>query len=442
MSKTSSTEDEGTKAAVAGVIHTSSHATRISSLADEGLAWDETLCDLTGKFPAGAIENANAEDWFHSWQLNRRVAAKWLAAADADVSNLLFEISKFYACNFEGTFLEFLAPDYPPVEVLTSFWKTMEEHSLSSLEPDPSLVHVATSYFNCSSRKRAAPECGAKLNTQLWFDIKAKEFFESVEGAKKSNSKNLHSAACRACHKSRLPPSVSTLRVVDKLLAAGHAPSYVEEIIRTQALERCGGVINDGRFIATTGTIFNRQRKVRVEQSKHLLSPHQTRRKASDSSREEPRSFSPSSAELSHHSLRNRNRKPNYLAVNSATELSDQEYSYTSSSSVDEPLPRRVTRASRLSTRDGPSYLTNSGGSAMMTDEGDQDEDDDDETEALASLRKIAQTTTPMPVVDRLVTNFASQEDFVSENDESKSKKRSQTSEPDEAPNNKRPMPM
>lgn len=265
-------------------MHTSSHATRISSLADEGLAWEASLCDTSGHLPPNALTHPSAEDWFHSWQLNRRVAAKWLTGANADILQLLFDISKFYACNFEGYFLDFIAPDVPSQSVLNEFMRLIKDHIATNMESDSRLVHVATSYFNCSSRKRAAPECGAKLNTQLWFDAAHLEFFESIEGAKKSNSKNLHSAACRACHKSRLPPSVSTLRVVDRLLSLGHPPAVVEEMIRNQAIAKTGGYADDGRLLATTGTIFNRQRKVRTEQSKQMTSPHPSRRKALSSS--------------------------------------------------------------------------------------------------------------------------------------------------------------
>lgn len=265
-------------------MHTSSHATRISSLADEGLVWEASLCDTSGHLPPNALTHPSAEDWFHSWQLNRRVAAKWLTGANADILQLLFDISKFYACNFEGYFLDFIAPDVPSQAVLNEFMRLIKDHIATNMESDSRLVHVATSYFNCSSRKRAAPECGAKLNTQLWFDAAHMEFFESIEGAKKSNSKNLHSAACRACHKSRLPPSVSTLRVVDRLLSLGHPPAVVEEMIRNQAIAKTGGFADDGRLLATTGTIFNRQRKVRTEQSKQMTSPHPSRRKALSSS--------------------------------------------------------------------------------------------------------------------------------------------------------------
>lgn len=259
------------------VVSASSHATRISSLADEGIAWDESLCDVAGRLPTDALSRPNSEDWFHSWQLNRRVAAKWLHGIDQAMTNFLLDLSKYYACNFEGSFLEFYAPEVPSTAILNEFLRLGREHAASSVDSDANMIHVVTSYFNCSSRKRAAPECGAKLNTQLWFDATNMEFFESIEGAKKSNSKNLHSAACRACHKSRLPPSVSTLRVVDRLLATGHSPSAVEEMVRSQAIAKTGGAADDGRLLATAGTIFNRQRKVRSEQSKKLASPHQTR---------------------------------------------------------------------------------------------------------------------------------------------------------------------
>jgi hypothetical protein len=268
----------------------SSHATRISSLADEGLSWDPSACDLSGVFPEGVLAHPSAEDWFHSWQLNRRVAAKWISAVDSEVTNFLFDVSKFYACNFEGSFLDFLTPELPSAHALHNFLRLARAHAQASVESDPTLVHVATSYFNCSSRKRSAPECAAKLNTQLWFDLTTLEFFESIEGAKKSNAKNLHSAACLACHKSRLPPSVSTLRIVDKLLAAGHPPTVVEEMIRIAAAKRTGGDLSDGRLIASAGTIFNRQRKVRSEQSKTSLSQHQTRRKAANYPSSSPQS--------------------------------------------------------------------------------------------------------------------------------------------------------
>lgn len=275
----SKTSDLDTKSTT---MHTSSHATRISSLADEGLAWEASLCDTTGHLPTSALGKPSPEDWFHSWQLNRRVAAKWLSGVSAEILQLLFDISKYYACNFEGLFLDFTAPEVPSQAVLAEFLRLIREHIAANMESDSRLVHVATSYFNCSSRKRAAPECGAKLNTQLWFDASQLEFFESIEGAKKSNSKNLHSAACRACHKSRLPPSVSTLRIVDRLLSLGHPPAVVEEMIRNQALAKSGG-FDDGRLLATTGTIFNRQRKVRTEQSKQTTSPHPSRRKSAPS---------------------------------------------------------------------------------------------------------------------------------------------------------------
>ena len=367
-------------------IHTSSHATRISSLADEGLSWDASLCDTTGHLPSTALTNPSPEDWFHSWQLNRRVAAKWLSGANAEVLQLLFDISKFYACNFEGHFLEFIAPEKPSESILNEFLHLIEDHISNNMESDTRLVHVATSYFNCSSRKRAAPECAAKLNTQLWFDAVQLEFFESIEGAKKSNSKNLHSAACRACHKSRLPPSVSTLRVVDRLLSLGHTPAVVEDMIRAQALAKTGGVADDGRLLATTGTIFNRQRKVRTEQSKQAASPHPSRRKTTPQSSTEP---SP------------RNGFPRPPSVDFAEETSVRSAKHIGRAST------RATSSRNSSNRHTPipSIPTDQILSSLRQDDGYESlNPKSEEEEALLTLRGLSRSSPPkspmVPILD------------------------------------------
>lgn len=122
---------------------------------------------------------------------------------------------------------------------------------------------LATSYFNCSSRKRESSTCGAKLNARLWFNTETKEFFETVEGAKKQNQKNAHVLSCRACHKSRLPPSVATLRYIDNLLVSGLSVSAIEERLATLAKEKTGAA-DDGRIVAQSHIIASRQRLLRV----------------------------------------------------------------------------------------------------------------------------------------------------------------------------------
>lgn len=141
----------------------------------------------------------------------------------------------------------------------------------SSSSSSPKLINVATSYFNCASRKSKSTVCGAKLNARVWYNVETREFVETVEGAKKKNRQNVHSATCTAMHKSRLPPSLSTIRIVDTLLTMGYSITAVEEFVYDLALKRCGrSPVDDGRLIARCDVITKRQMIYLQESSKHM----------------------------------------------------------------------------------------------------------------------------------------------------------------------------
>ena len=80
----------------------------------------------------------------------------------------------------------------------------------------------------------------------------------------------------------------------------------------------------------------------------------------------------------------------------------------------------------------------------MVTDDDyhEEEDDDDDESEALASLRKIAQTSATSPSLDRSTPAFDMPGDYIAENGDVQSKKRSQALEPDEVPDAKRPKAL
>jgi hypothetical protein len=182
---------------------------------------------------------------------------------------MIFDLCRFYASDFDGSFFDFIVyhcrsrqevqaklADYRAAA--NSFCRLIEETKTENTGSSPTVLHIATSYFNCSSRKRETTTCGAKLNARLWYNMETKQFVESVEGAKKNNLKNTHAPNCCAIHKSRLTPSINTIRLVDRLLASGLSPSAVEQEVREHA--KSNGSSEDGRSVARLSSILTRQR--------------------------------------------------------------------------------------------------------------------------------------------------------------------------------------